>query len=227
MSIATLTPHDLRVRDAVLRQLEVDANVDASAIGVTAKDGVVTLTGFVGSCGDKLAAERAARRIAGVDGVANDIQVRVRMPRTDTDIAAEAVRILDRHGARGDGVQVVVHNGRVTLTGVTPTLRHRSAVERALRRIRGQKGLINHLTIVPAPSAAARDDISSGPPRDVGQRADLGITVVVENGTVTLTGLVRSWLEREAAERAAHVPGITEVVNEIDVAPAADVSCRR
>ena len=209
----------------VLRQLEWDAKVDASAIGVTAKDSIVTLTGFVDSYLDKLTAERVARRVPGVNGVANDIQVRVRLPRTDTDIAADAVRVLERHGALVDGVQVIVHNGHVTLTGGARTLRHRSAVEKALRRIRGQKGLSNHLTVVPAFSAALRDDIASGEPGDVNPH-HLGIKVVVENSKVTLTGVVRSWPQREAAERAAHVSGVTEVVNEIRVAPAADVSRR-
>ena len=92
MSTITLTDADVRVRDAVLRQLEWDPQVDASGVGVAAKAGVVTLTGYIDTYAGKLAAERAVKRVRGVRAVANDIDVRLKLPRTDTDIANDVVR---------------------------------------------------------------------------------------------------------------------------------------
>ena len=95
MTTATLTEADVRVRDAVMRQLDWDPEVDASAVGVAAKNGTVTLSGFIDTYSGKLAAERAAKRVHGVRAVANDIEVRLRLERTDADIAQDAARALE------------------------------------------------------------------------------------------------------------------------------------
>src|SRR5678816_1548001 len=87
MTTAALTEADVRVRDTVMRRLEWDPEVDASAVGVAAKHGTVTLSGFIDTYSGKLAAERAAKRVHGVRAVANDIEVRLRLERTDPDIA--------------------------------------------------------------------------------------------------------------------------------------------
>ena len=94
MSIVGIASTDLGTRDAVLSQLAWDSQVDGSAIGVTAQHGAVTLTGFIDSYAGKLAAERAANRVRGVRAVANDIQVRLRLERTDPEIAADAASAL-------------------------------------------------------------------------------------------------------------------------------------
>jgi osmotically-inducible protein OsmY len=94
MSTATMTDSDISTRTAVMRQLEWDPEVDAGAIGVAAKNGAVTLTGYIDSYSGKLAAERAAKRVRGVRAVANDIEVRLKLERTDADIAADIVRAL-------------------------------------------------------------------------------------------------------------------------------------
>jgi osmotically-inducible protein OsmY len=219
MTTVTLSPTDRHTRDAVLQQLEWDSQVDASAIGVTAKDHVVTLTGFVDSYAAKLAAERIAKRVRGVRGVANDIQVRLRLDRTDADIAADAVRALELRATLPEAVQVAVHGGHMTLTGTVPTLFHRVVAENALRHIRGLKGVTNHIKILPSASAA---DVRRGIARSLHHDATVngrGIEVSVSGHTVTLKGQVSSWHERESAERAAmHAPGITEVHNQILVA---------
>jgi osmotically-inducible protein OsmY len=219
MSIAALTQFDRRIRDAVQLQLEWDAEVEASGIGVAARGPVVTLTGFIDTYAGKLAAERAARRVQGVKAVANDIQVRLRLPRTDAEMAADAVRILEMHGSLPDGVQIVVHNGHVTLTGAVQTLYQRAASEKALRHVHGVKGIANHIKIVPAIAAGElHGDFTSSPHAD-GVGHPRGIEVTVDDGKVTLTGEVRSWHERETAERAAsRGAGTREVVNEITVA---------
>jgi osmotically-inducible protein OsmY len=93
MATANLPAVDSRTRDMVTSQLEWDPQVDASAIGVAAKDGTVTLTGYVDTYAGKLAAERAAKRVRGVRAVANEIEVRLKLDRTDADIARDVARV--------------------------------------------------------------------------------------------------------------------------------------
>ena len=117
MSTATITATDVALRNAVVRQLDWDPEVDGSAIGVTARDGVVTLTGFIDCYAGKLAAERVVKRVRGVGAVANDIKVRLLVERTDADIARDTLQALKVVPALADNVVATVHNGRVTLTG--------------------------------------------------------------------------------------------------------------
>ena len=151
MSTARLSSGDRRMRDAVLLQLEWDPDVDASGIGVAARKSVVTLTGVVDTCAAKLAAERAARRVQGVKAVANDIQVRTCLPRTDAEIATDTVQMLEMRGALPEGVQVIVHNGHITLTGVVPTPFDRAYARKALWRIPGVKGIVNRIRVTASP----------------------------------------------------------------------------
>lgn len=90
MSTATLTDQDLKLRDAVLQQLEWDPAVDASGIGVTAHERAITLTGTINTYAGKLAAERAVKQVRGVRAVANDLEVKLLAGRTDADIAVDA-----------------------------------------------------------------------------------------------------------------------------------------
>jgi len=213
---ATLTKDDLRLRDAVARQLEWDPEVDASAVGVSAKNGAVTLTGFIDSYPAKLAAERAAKRLHGVRAVANDIAVRLRLERTDADIAQDAVRALQLRGTIPETVQAVVHDGHVTLTGVVEWPYQKESAEHAVRHIRGVRRVMNYLTV--APRATDRD-VQHRIVRALHQSADVDarhITVTVSGNTARLTGTVGTWLQRDAAERAAaNAPGIAEVDNRI------------
>lgn len=222
MMLTTITPNDLRIRDAVTQELAWDSRVDASAVGVTAQQGVVTLTGFVDSYAGKLAAERAAKRVRGVRAVANDIQVRLRIERTDADIAHDAARALDLRAHVPDAVQVVVHGGHLTLTGTVPTLFDRVVAEKAVRHLPGMKGLVNRIVVVaPASPAHVRKEIIRALHRDAAVHAD-GIEVTVADGTVVLTGAVATWAERESAEAAAsHAPGIAAVDNRLAVVDAA------
>jgi osmotically-inducible protein OsmY len=218
MTTATLTQPDVQLRDAVMRQLEWDSQVDASAVGVAAKKGVVTLTGFIDTYAGKLAAERAAKRVRGVRGVANDIQVRLRLERTDADIAADAVRALDLRGTLPATIQVAVHNGHVTLTGVVVTLFQREIAEKAVRHVPGIKGVMNRIQ-VPQPSTVhgVRQSIVAALHREADIDAR-GIKVTLSGHTVTLEGKVRTWHEHDSAERAAmHAPGVLVVSNRLEV----------
>lgn len=220
MTTASVTGTDIRVRGAVIRQLDWDPEVDAGAIGVSAADGVVTLTGFVDSYAEKLAAERVARLIRGVRGVANDITVRQMVGRTDADIAHDAIVCLKTRPDL-DTVQVAVHHGHLTLTGQVRWLLQKEAAEHAVRHIRGLLGIFNHITVKPR---AAQRDVQRRIVAALHHSADLDarhITVIVDNDAVTLKGTVGTWMQREAAERAAgNAPGIARVDNQIVVEPA-------
>jgi osmotically-inducible protein OsmY len=223
MSTASLTHKDVRVRDAVMRQLQWDPQVDASAIGVAAKNGSVTLTGYIDSYSGKLAAERAAKRVVGVRAVANDIDVRLKLDRTDADIAADAARGLELRSTIPRGVQATVHNGHVTLTGHVNWLFQKQGAEKAVRHIRGVRSVLNHITVATQPVVR---DVKRHIVKTLHQNADVDarhISVKVSGNEVTLTGTVGSWLQRDAAERAAEdAEGVARVENRLVVEPAFD-----
>jgi len=214
MRTATLTNTDLRIQDAVLRQLDWDPQVDAAAVGVTAKDHTVTLTGYVDTYAGKLAAERAAKRVHGVRAVANDIDVRLKLARTDADIAADAARALELRTSIPDSVQAAVHNGHVTLTGKVDWLFQKRQAEKAVHHMAGVRGVLNHITVVPR---GGERDLRRRIVQTMHANADIDarhIKVTVAGGRATLTGTVRTWLQRNAVEQAvADAPGVTDVDN--------------
>ena len=223
MSTASLTEADVRVRDAVWRQLDWDPAVDASAVGVAAKDGAVTLTGFIDTYAGKLAAERAAKRVHGVRAVANDIEVRLRLERTDADIAADVVTALQLRSTVPRQVQAAVHRGSVTLTGTVDWLLQKRDAEKAVRHVRGVRNVMNHITVTPH---AVERDVRHRIVEALHRNADVDarrITVDLDADKVTLSGTVGTWLQRESAERAAaDAPGIARVENRIVVEPRSD-----
>ena len=220
MTTASLTGTDVRLRDAVVRQLDWDPEVDDSAIGVTAKEGVVTLTGFINSYAGKLAAERVVKRVRGVRAVANDITVRLMVDRTDADIASDAVRALKLRPRIPENVQVIVRNGQVTLTGKVEWLLQKEQAEEAVRHVPGVIGVLNHIDVAPK---TTQRDVRRRIMQALHRNADLDarhIELTVSDDVVSLTGTVRSWLQRDAAERAAgSAPGIRRVDNQIIVVP--------
>lgn len=169
MSTASLIDTDGQVRDAVLEQLEWDSRVNASAIGVTAEGGTVTLTGFIDSYAGKLAAERAAKRARGVRAVANDIEVRLTLERTDSDIAAKVTRTLEASADIPGSVQAAVHQGHVVLTGHVDSVLLKNRAEQAVRHIRGVRSVANYISVAPAAGAAgpARVDSRVEPPDEM------------------------------------------------------------
>ncbi len=226
MSTATLTDKDLDLRKAVMEQLDWDPAVDASGIGVTSHAGAVTLTGSINSYSGKLAAERAAKRVRGVRAVANDLAVTLIAGRTDADIAADVATMLRLHSDIPDSVQAAVHRGHVTLTGTVRWYYQYLQAEKMIRPIRGVLDVVNDLRISPA--AAGRDlqqRITKALYRNAGFDAK-HIKVEVSDGVARLTGTATTWLQRQAAERAAFdAPGITMVDNQIIVEPPDGDSC--
>jgi osmotically-inducible protein OsmY len=220
MATATLIGEDLRLRNAVMHQLEWDPEVEASEIGVAARDGAVTLTGYIGTYGGKLAAERCAARVRGVRAVANDIRVRLKLARTDAEIARDAAFALNLRDSVPRTVKATVHNGHITLTGPVDWVFQRAQAEKLVRHIPGVVGIMNYIEVMPR---AAGRDIQKRIVHALHRSADVNakqIEVKVDGDAVTLTGIVGSWLQREAAERAdGSAPGIRHVDNRITIVP--------
>ena len=214
---------DSEIERDVKEELQWDPDLDATDIAVSAKKGVVTLTGFVRSYTDKYEAEAAAKRVAGVAGVANDIEVR--MPsvdeRPDPEIARDAVAaIKSQLPISSEHIKVVVKNGWVTLEGQVEWQYQRSTAETAVRRIKGVKGVSNLIQLKPqaAPAEITRK-IQEAFKRNAEVDANR-ILVETNGGEVILKGTVRSWIEREEAERVAwSAPGVTKVEDHIIVSP--------
>jgi osmotically-inducible protein OsmY len=211
------------VKNAVSRELDWDPAVDASAIGVAAEGGSVTLTGYIDTYAGKLAAERSAKSVRGVRAVANDLQVRLKIERTDADIAADAARALAIRSSTIPGsVQAVVHQAHVTLTGRVDSLFQKQEAEDAVRHIAGVRTVTNYIAVAPH---AGVHDVQRRIVRALHRDADLdarGIAVTVSAGKAVLSGTVATCTQRELAERAAaNAPGIAHVDNRIVVEPAA------
>src|SRR5687768_10914205 len=113
----TISTQEQRLRDSVTRQLEWDPQFDASRVGVTVTDGIVTLSGYVSTYSAKLAAERCARKVYGIQGVANELQVALAEERIDPELARDAVTALKSHVEVPPGVEVTVRNGMISLGG--------------------------------------------------------------------------------------------------------------
>ena len=210
---------ELDVKD----ELQWDPNLDATDIAVSVKKGVVTLAGFVKNYADKYEAESAATRVAGVLGVANDIEVR--MPsvdeRPDPEIARDAVAaIKSQLPISSENIKVIVKDGWVTLEGQVEWQYQRSTAENSVRRIKGIKGVSNLIQLKPhAQPAEIKRKIQEAFRRNAEVDANR-ITVEARGGEVILKGTVRSWIEREEAERTAWAaPGVTKVEDRIVVSP--------
>jgi osmotically-inducible protein OsmY len=214
---------DIDIKRDVEEELRRNPDIDATDIAVAVKDGIVTLTGFVRSYAQKLEAERTAKRVIGVRGVANDIEVRLPIfnQRPDPEIARDAVAAIQAElPYSSEHIRVTVKDGWVTLEGQVEWNYARERAEQAVRRVRGVKGVTNLIELSPRVAPA---DIKRKIEESFRRDAELDasrITVETDGGVVRLRGTVRSWAEREEAERVAwQQPGVTKVENLIAVSP--------
>ena len=213
---------DLTIKKEVEAELQWEPSLNAASIGVAVKDGIVTLTGRVSSYAEKMAAARAAARVSGVKAVANDIEIRL-LPsdeRTDEDIARAVANALAWNtSVPADGIKALVSDGWVTLEGAVEWYYQKEAAERAVRYLRGVKGVSNNIVVKPTVSAnVVKAQIEAALKRSAELDAQR-ITVETRGDTVILRGTVRSWAERQEAERAAWAtPGVAVLENHITIA---------
>lgn len=216
-----MTDHDLKRN--VENALDFDPSLDASDIGVSVDEAVVTLRGNVASYAEKVGAERVSLRVYGVKAVANDLTVRLGtgFERTDTEVAQAVVSALRWNTMiPADRATATVANGWVTLNGTLDWQYQKDAAARAVRDLMGVKGVTNNIVVKPrVKTVDVRAKIEDAFRRSAEIDARR-INVTATDGKVILSGNVRSWAERQEAERAAWAaPGVTQVDDRLAVVP--------
>jgi len=214
---------DSKIKQDVEEELQFDPDIDATDIAVSVNSGVVTLTGFVRSYLQKMEAEADAKRVAGVLGVVNDIEVRLPNidQRPDPEIARDAIaQIKNELPNAWDKIRVVVRKGWVTLEGEVEWNYQRDRAEDAVKRVVGVAGVTNSIEVKPQTvPVEIKRKIEEALRRSAEVDASR-INVETNGDEVILTGTVRSWAERQDAERAAWwAPGVKAVRNNIIVSP--------
>jgi len=220
---------DAELQKDVMNELTWEPTVRAAEIGVGVKGGVVTLSGYVDTYGEKWAAQRAAARVFGVKAVAEKLKVRLSdtFQRSDEDIAQAAADILQWNvwlTHMIDRIEVVVENGWITLSGEVDWWYQKDAAGDSVRNLMGVRGLSNNIAIapikpIPVKAQDVKDKIESAFRRNA-LLDSRRITVETRGGKVILRGSVRSWAEIDQVERAAWAaPGVSEVENNVVVSP--------
>jgi osmotically-inducible protein OsmY len=214
---------DTQLQKDVMDEIKWEPCITASEIGVSAANGVVTLTGTVQTYAEKWAAERAAQRVQGVKAIAEEIQIKPvgRHVKTDAEIAAAAASSLKAHVWVPTDIQATVENGQVTLRGEANWEFQQRAATDCVRFLAGVKRVSNNITLkATAQPSAVKDAIEKALLRNAEVDA-ANVKVTADGGTVTLSGNVRSWGEKSEAGKAAwNAPGVNSVRNDIAVTAA-------
>jgi osmotically-inducible protein OsmY len=215
--------NDSQIKIDIIDELEWDPSVDATEVGVIVKNGIVTLTGHVGSYAEKIAVEHATQRIKGVMGIAQEIEVRLPSAnaREDGDIAVAARNALNWNALVPDtAVQIKVENGRIDLHGEVEWDYLRKAAEKSVRHLRGVVAVDNHIKVKPkiSPIIIQKNVVHALARQAVEDARNLHVNV--QGSCLVLEGTVHSLQESLTAQNVAwSTPGVTEVINKISVAP--------
>jgi osmotically-inducible protein OsmY len=212
---------DAQLKADVTSELAWDPSINSPGIGVTVKDGVVTLTGHLDSLAQKHAVERATRRVSGVRGIAVELDVKLSAEhkRTDSEIAGAVLAALRWHAwIPEEHVKVEVEDGWVTLSGELDWRYQATSAEQCIRPLTGVRGLTNNITVKPRVSGKdISAEIGAALTRQA-QREASQISIEVDGGVVTLKGNVHSLPEHEAALGAAWATrGVSRVVDKLAV----------
>ncbi len=210
---------DASIQNNVISALKWEPSINAAEIGVSVKDGIVTLNGYVSNFTEKLAAENVASRVVGVKGIAQELKVRLpqSFERNDADIAEAAVNALEWNTlVPEDRIKVEVQDGMVVLSGEVDWEYQRAAARDAVCCLMGVKGLTNEISINPSVSPK---DVKAKIQGAFQRHSTLDAKhIVVESlgSKVILSGTVHSWTEKqEAASAAWAAPGVSDVENNL------------
>ncbi|MFC3501112.1 BON domain-containing protein [Micromonospora krabiensis] len=219
MSTAAVAREDQRIQQDVLAELAWDAEVQPNEIAVSVERAVVTLGGWVDSSARRWAATRCAHRVRGVRAVVDDIEVRLpgSPGATDSDIAVAAARALEWDSfVPAERLDVTVSDGWVMLRGEVEFGWQRRTAERELYRLRGVRGVTNLVEVNP-PAPTDEDRVLRDVRRALGRAVGTErVSVAVDGDTLVLSGVVRSWWERDQAERVAwSAPGVRAVEDQL------------
>lgn len=213
---------DKLIRQHVMEELDFEPSIDAEHIGVAVEDGVVTLTGHVSSYAQKVEAEAAAQRVKGVRGIALEIDIRYpfEKPVQDDQIAKRAADALAWNLVPKDSVCVTVQKGWVVLTGQVHW-HYQGVAAESVRKLEGVTGVTNRITVKPTVMPKdVKKKILAALHRNAQVEGE-GVSVAAKDGSVILSGQVRTWQERAVVARAAwSAPGVTVVDNKLAVETA-------
>lgn len=213
---------DEEIRDDVLAEIDWEPQIESTEVGVTVKNGAVTLTGTVSSYSEKLAAERAVKRVKGVYAIAEEMKVKYPSDKsvTDDEIAERIASIIEWNTSiPRETVKAEVRDGFVTLTGEVDWNYQREVARNQIANVRGVTAVSNLINVKPR---VAESDVSKEINRALHRNADLEashVQIDVKGGKVTLNGNVKAWYERKLVEDAVWAaPGVTQVVDNLRVA---------
>jgi len=215
---------DEQLQTDILAELKSDPRIHSTEIGVIVKDGGVTLTGIVQEYAEKIAAERAAKRVKGVRAIAEDIEVKIpaEMRTTDEGIVERISQILNWSATfRNTDIQAELRHGHVTLSGEVDRLYQKQAASQRIAELEGVAGIFNRIRVREGAAGANARDIAREIMSALHRHANIEasrVRVAVADGKVTLDGTVGAYHERELIEDAVRAAaGVTEVVDNLAV----------
>ena len=213
---------DDEIKHAVLSELAWDTRTWDQKISVDVNNGIVTMNGTVASYGQKMAAQAAAHKAAGVTDVVNELFIKQRRAHSDIEIAMAVRQALKgTYQVPHERITTTVTDGWVRLEGKANTLTERADAEWAVENLVGVVGVVNEIEVEPSKTdvVALRETIENALERRADREAER-LRIDVDNGEVTLFGRVHSWPERKAVVGSiSHAPGVTKINDNLQIDP--------